>query len=93
MRKRGRTDSNQALIVKALRQCGVSVQVLSGVGEGVPDLLCGWQGRNTLLEVKDGTLPPSKRRLTPEEKDWHDNWRGNVLIVESPEEAIRFVRS
>jgi hypothetical protein len=39
MRRRARTDDNQAAIVAALRQLGCEVADLSGVGDGLPDLL------------------------------------------------------
>lgn len=88
MRTAARIDDNQNEIVVALRQLGASVQVLSMVGKGAPDLLVGRQGRNYLLEIKDGAKAPSKRRLTPDEQAWHDNWRGTVIVVENIEEAI-----
>ena len=51
-----RKDSNQDIIVEALRHIGCSVYILSGVGHGCPDLLVGdcWQEEpvNILLEVK-----------------------------------------
>lgn len=89
MRKHGRSDANQALIIKALRQAGISVQPLQSVGCGCPDLLCGYLGANTLLEVKDAAQPPSGRRLTPEQQEWQAGWRGQVNVVETPEQAIR----
>lgn len=58
----------------------------------MPDLLVGYQGRNYLLEIKDGGKVPSARKLTPDQVAWHDAWRGAVCVVTSPEEAIEFVR-
>lgn len=81
MRKYGKTDANHAEIVRALRNVGASVQSLASVGEGCPDLLVGYQGKNFCLEVKDGNLPPSKRKLTADESIWQGNWRGQVDCV------------
>jgi hypothetical protein len=81
-------DDNQTEIVEALRDAGASVQILSGVGQGCPDLLVGHKFKNLLLEVKDGRKIPSKRKLTTDEKEWHDAWRGSVLIVESIDQAL-----
>ena len=92
MRKHGRTDSNQSDIVKALRKAGATVQSLADVGGGCPDLLVGYFGYCILFEVKDGTLPPSGRKLTPKEKAWHKSWNGQVDIVETAEEAIAALR-
>lgn len=42
-----------------------------------------------LVEVKDGSKPPSGRRLTQAQVDWHAAWRGGmVAIVESPEAVL-----
>ena len=85
-----RVDANHAAIVKALRAIGCSVQPLDN-GKGVPDLLVGYRGRNDLFEVKDGDKPPSARRLTADEQRWHAQWRGQVCIVCSVDEAIKAV--
>lgn len=91
MRRKARTDDNQADIVAGLRAVGATVQVLAAVGGGCPDLLVGWRGKNYLLEVKDGRKAPSKRALTPDQVRWHRAWRGSVLVVESVGEAISAV--
>ena len=41
------------------------------------------------MEVKDGAKPPSARRLTPDEKQWHERWQGQVVVVESVDGALR----
>lgn len=89
MRRRAAVDRNQAEIVKRLRALGVSVQPLHTIGGGVPDLLCGYRGLNLLLEVKDGEKPPSDRKLTMDQLIWHRLWRGQVVVVESVEDASR----
>jgi hypothetical protein len=89
MRQASKIDANQPDIVAALRAIGASVQSLSATGKGVPDLLVGWHGRTYLLEVKDGTLPPSARRLTPDQEAWHKAWCGRpVTVITCVEEAI-----
>ena len=64
MRRAAAVDANQSEIVAALRKAGVTVTPLHQVGGGCPDLLCGFRGVNTLLEVKDHAKPPSARKLT-----------------------------
>ncbi|SPA44622.1 hypothetical protein [Cupriavidus taiwanensis] len=91
MRRAAKVDDNQAEIVKALRQIGATVQPIHQIGKGCPDLLVGWRGMNTLLELKDGRKPPSARKLTQDEVDWHETWRGQVAVVETVEEAIAAV--
>lgn len=89
MRRKAKIDANQPDIVKALKDLGCSVQTLAQMGHGVPDLLVGWQGRNYLFEVKDGSRKPSERQLTIDEKAWHYPWRGQVCVIETIEDAIR----
>lgn len=86
-----RTDSNQVEIVKALRKAGCTVTPTHMVGDGFPDLVVGRNGINHLLEVKDGTKPPSARGLTADEKKWHIEWRGVVNVVYSVDDALRAV--
>lgn len=92
-----KVDRNQAEIVAALRSAGCSVQCLHAVGGGVPDLLVSRQTRAPfsrgallfLLEVKDGTKPPSARKLTEDQADWHRNWP--VSVVTCVADALRAV--
>jgi len=79
MRRAPKRDGNEAAIIAALRAVGASVTQLDGVG--VPDLVVGWRGKTHLLEVKDGGKPPSHRRLTPAQREWHAAWRGGSLVV------------
>ena len=86
-----RVDANQPEVVAALRQMGCSVQPLHTVGKGCPDLLVGFRGVNVLIEVKDGSKPPSERKLTPDQVEWHREWNGQVAVAESVDDAIRIV--
>jgi phosphopantothenoylcysteine synthetase/decarboxylase len=89
VRSRPRLDANQHAIVSALQQAGASVTSLAAVGNGCPDILVGIRKVTTVMEVKDGAKPPSKKCLTPEEKKWHDAWNGSKHIVESVEQALQ----
>ena len=91
VRRAAKVDANQTEIVKALRQVGASVQSLAATGKGVPDLLVGFRGKNLLLEVKDGGKVKSARKLTPDQVEWHQDWRGHVAVVESVEQAIKIL--
>jgi Holliday junction resolvase len=90
MRRAAKVDANQEQIVSALRAAGVLVLSLAALGKGVPDLLCAFHGRLVLLEVKDGRKPPSARKLTPDQEQFHKGWAGVPLhIVESPWDALK----
>lgn len=86
-----RIDANQPAIVAALRNAGCSVAVTSDLGRGFPDLVVGRGGLTYLLEVKDGSKPASKRRLTEAEARFHASWLGHVAIVETEAEALAAV--
>ncbi len=88
MRRAARVDANQSEIVDALRKVGATVQPLHTVGKGCPDLLVGYRGENHVLELKDGSKPPSARKLTDDELEWHDSWRGRVFVVNDVREAL-----
>ena len=87
-----RIDANHEQVVLALRAAGATVQSLAAVGQGVPDLLVGFQGKTLLMEIKDGRKTPSERRLTQAQLKWHGGWRGGPLaVVDSPDAALRML--
>lgn len=86
-----KVDRNQPEIVRALRRAGASVQSLASVGKGCPDLAVGLKGQTWLIEVKDWQQPPSRKRLSPDEKLWHQSWQGHVAVAETVEDALRIV--
>ena len=98
MRRAARRDDGEDEIVKALREAGAVVRVVTQ-GDGIPDLLVGYEspvsgiGYTILMEVKDGTKPPSARRLTEAEEKFFMEWTGGMLvIVNSVEEALEVLK-
>ena len=74
-----------------LRGIGASVEPrLARIGQGVPDLLVGFRGTNTLLETKTGERD-CDRKLTKDEQNWHERWSGQCAIVSTPDEAVEVV--
>ncbi len=95
-RKYKRTDANQTEVVEGLRKIGCSVAVTSAVGDGFPDIVVGrtdinGEKKNWLVEIKDGNKPPSKRRISPDQIEFHGQWRGQIAVVNSLDEAINLV--
>ena len=85
-------DANQSAIVAALRKAGAKVFVTSSFGKGFPDLIVGHRGRILLVEVKDGSKPPSAQQLTPAQVKFHAEWSVYpVYIVNSVETALRLI--
>lgn len=86
-RNGGNADSNQKPIIEALKLAGATVQSITQVGHGCPDLLVGYRRRSFLLEVKTPEGVPNEAQI-----DWHLRWQGPpVAVVRSPEEALRAI--
>ena len=86
MRRAARVDANHKQIVKGLRSSGCTVQDLSAVGKGCPDILVGRNGVNVLMEIKT-----AKGKLSDVQKSWHESWRGLVATVTSYDQAIEIL--
>jgi Holliday junction resolvase len=91
--KIARVDDNQKQIVKFLREKNVTVSITSATGRGFPDLVCGYKGKNILLEIKDGSKPLSAQALTTEQILWHYEWKGQIAVVNSPETAWQEIQN
>ena len=96
MRRAAKVDESQAAIVAALRECGCSVLILSGIGErAAPDLLVGYNApegpRNVLLEVKTPGRDKHDLGHWREQQEWRLLWRGPVATVHDASEALRLV--
>ena len=88
-----RIDANQNEIVDALRKFGATVRVVTQ-GDGIPDLLVGYNGYTILMEVKDGQKVPSARKLTEAEQKFFQTWSGGMLVVvNGAEEALDILKS
>lgn len=92
MRRAARRDANEQDIIKAMRGAGAYVKVVND--EGLFDLLVSYRGETLLIEVKDGTKPPSARRLTEAEQGFHNEWPGSDLyIIASVDEALALLKA
>ena len=60
----------------------------ASMGRGFPDLVVGIHGITDLVEVKDGSKPPSGRKLTPDQVTFFDNWLGSVRVVNNVDDVI-----
>ena len=89
------TDGNHTEIVNALKAVGAQVQSLASVGKGCPDLLVAYRGFWYVLEVKDGSKPPSHRKLTQPEAQWHERFQdyASVFVVTNVPEALEAIEA
>lgn len=75
----------------ALRDVGAYVVDCSHVGNGFPDLIIAWRGQWLFVEVKDGSKPPSRRKLTGDQQIFHAaaaNRGCRVHVVRNVNEAL-----
>ena len=89
-----RKDRNQGEVVAVFRRCGCVVVPMSR--EAGFDLLVGLSGGRgwVCVEVKDGELPPSARRLTEAEVEFRVLCKSKGLpyrVVETIEDALDVV--
>lgn len=95
MRRAAKVDSNHGEVVAALRAAGCGVLSLAAVGRGCPDLLVHspkWPFTTVLIEVKDGSKPPSARKLTPDQEAFHAKWEGPIWVVTTADQALEAMR-
>lgn len=86
-----RVDDNQPEIVKMVEQLGGLVVYTHMLGQGVPDIFVAFGGQWRAVEIKDGSKPPSARKLTKAERDFHERYGrlAPVLVWESCEDVTR----
>lgn len=89
----GHPDGNQKEIVQLLLDTGfVTVENMTGVGHGFPDLLVGFYSIkydiyvNLLFEVKN-----KKGKLRKDQELWHNLWKGNVYTIRSFDDAMTII--
>jgi hypothetical protein len=90
-RRAAKVDANQTPVVKAFRDLGCSVKIVSQL-KGFVDVVVGKHEINVLVEIKDGDKVPSKQKLTDDSKDFFDSWKGWAVVVKSVDEAIALVK-
>lgn len=93
VRRAARTDANHGEIIEAFRKCGFTVYDTSRLGGGFGDCVIAKLFRTAIVEIKDGTKPPSQRILTQPEQKFRDTWAGRYEIVESLMDVERVNRT
>lgn len=85
-----KVDRNQSDLVSLMRRIpGIKVKPTHMVGDGFTDVVVGFRGRTYLFEIKDPSQPPSKRRLTPDEQKFHQEWTGHIAVIETIDDVLR----
>lgn len=90
-RRAARKDGNHDGVCQALEAAGWAVLPTFQLGHGWPDALACKPSRIVFVEIKDGGLSPSRRRLTPDEQRFRQRVELAGLeyaVVNSIEEAV-----
>jgi hypothetical protein len=82
-----RVDANLTAIVSAYRALGCTVWICNSN----VDCIVGYSGISELVEVKDGSKPPSARVLTPAQVAFRRVWTGGIRLVKSLDEVAAHV--
>lgn len=87
-RGRGKPDANAAALVKLWREGGGKWDYMPP-GTGF-DGLAAFQGQLHIVEIKDGSLPPSERRLTDNEQMQRAafEWRNVPYVIWTCEQNV-----
>jgi hypothetical protein len=51
----------------------------------IPDIVVGVAGKNFMFEIKDGKKTASQKKLTPAQVKFHDEWNGQINVIENVE--------
>ena len=83
-----RRDANHNEIKKHFEKFGWTVKCVADL-HGFCDLIVTREGFTICIEVKDGSKPPSQRKLTADEKKFRKLWsdHGRYLIIQNIEEV------
>lgn len=87
LRRAARVDANHAEVADAFRKLGCSFLSLAPLGKGAPDAAIGYGGLTCLVEIKSGP----KGKLNEKQREFWDNWKGGVRLVNSLEAVTETV--
>ena len=88
MRRAAKVDVNQPEIVKEFRSLGWYVLIISQL-KNCCDIIVSKNGRTIAVEIKDGSQPPSKQKLTEGEAKFMNEWQGEYKIINSVDAVIK----
>jgi hypothetical protein len=92
MRRAAKTDANHKEVTAAFRKLGCSVLNISQL-KNCGDLVVAKCHKTAIVEVKDGSKPPSCRRLTKGEDEFKSSWQGIYAVVEDLSDVIALVKA
>ena len=86
-RRAAKVDANQPEIVKAFRDLGWYVLIISQL-KNCCDIIVSRDGRTVAVEIKDGAKKPSEQKLSKGELKFRDEWQGEYALIKSVDDVI-----
>jgi len=87
-RRAAKVDANQPEIVKAFRDLGWYVLIISQL-KNCCDIIVSKKGRTIAIEIKDGSKPPSAQKLSDGELKFKSEWLGEYALVNCIGDVIK----
>lgn len=87
MFRAARVDANQPEIVKAFRDLGWSVLIISQLKK-CADIIVSKNGQTIVVEIKDGSKPISAQKLTAGELEFKEMWQGEYKVINCIDDVI-----
>lgn len=87
-----RRDGNHAQMLALARQLFPCVEDHSQQTVGYDLLIKNSHGRVFMIEIKDGSLPPSRRRLTPREDMMCNQWGSTYWVIEKADDLVALLK-
>ena len=87
MFRAARVDANQPEIVKAFRDLGWYVLIISQL-KNCCDIIVSKGGRTIAVEIKDGSKPPSQQKLSKGEVKFKDEWQGEYKLINCVDDVL-----
>lgn len=84
-------DDNHNEIVQVFREVGARILETYMVADTGCDFIALLNQRVFVVEVKDGSKPPSSRKLTLNEICAREYWAENFHVIESVDDAIKVI--
>lgn len=87
-RRAARKDANHNEITDCFFSLGYSVLDISQLKNACDAIVA--KGKRTIaIEIKDGTKPPSQRKLSDGETKFKESWNGEWALIESIEDVLK----
>lgn len=87
-RRAARKDANHNEITDCFSSLGYSVLDISQL-KNACDAIVAKGSRTIAIEIKDGSKPPSQRKLSSGEVNFKNRWNGEWALIESIEDVIQ----